>query len=153
VISRSDWRAFACDDAAVDGRVWVLRSLFAAAALAACSLFSPAYDGWTVGDLETCPPPNFNPARGEAQPSTWDCDASLEVWLSAAKEGFDRRDPSHAPVVRTTLHEYAGNATFLSNCCLVAVFELSDGTTRAIGVTHLGVEYSRVAAVDYGPDK
>jgi hypothetical protein len=152
VISRSEWRAFACDDAAVDGRVGLLGGLMAAAALAACSVFAPTYDGWTVGDLETCPEPNFDFLKGENQPSTWDCAASLAMWLKAAGDGFDRRDPGHAPVTRASLHEYAGHAQFLSNCCLVAVFELADGSVRAIGAAHLGVVYSRVSTVDYGPD-
>lgn len=115
------------------------------------NIFLPTYDGWTVGAPEGCPEPNFDPASG--RPSAWDCEATLELWLSAAREGFDRRDPTHATVVRATLHQYAGNGRFLSNCCLVAVFEMKGGTVRAIGVTHLGVDYSRVASVDYGPDR
>ena len=160
MISRNERRASACDDAAVDGFVGRHKTLAAAFAIVAVAVavlavraYAPTYDGWTVGGVETCPPPNFDISNGESQPTTWDCTASLGVWLSAAAQGFDGRDPGHAPVVRTTLHEYAGNARFLSNCCLVAVFELSDGTTRAIGVTHLGVDYSRVAVVPYGPDK
>jgi hypothetical protein len=115
------------------------------------NLFALTYDGWKVGSSETCPVPNFDIQVG--QPTTWDCDASLAAWLDAASEGFDRRDPSHVPIVRTTLHEYAGGARFLSNCCEVAVFELADGTIRAIGVAHVGVDYSRVSVVDYGPDR
>lgn len=153
VISRSETPVAACDDAAVDERVGLLASFMTAAALAACSTLAPTYDGWTVGDLDTCPMPNFNEAIGEEQPSTWDCDASLALWLGAAGQGFDRRDPNHAPVVRTTLHWYAGNARYLSNGPEVAVFELADGTVRAIGVGHVGVDYSRVHVTDYGPDR
>ena len=122
----------------------------AAAVIAAWTWRSTTYDGWTVGALEPCPPPNV--PNFESYPQAWDCDASLAVWLTAAREGFDRRDPDHAPVVRTTLHHYAGNAKFLSNCCLVAAFELADGTKRAIGVAHLGIVRDRVVAVEDGPD-
>jgi hypothetical protein len=115
------------------------------------SLIAPMYDGWKVGGLEGCPEPDFDVTVG--RPATWDCAASLAVWLAAAREGFDRRDPGHAPVVRTTLREYVGDARFLSNCCLVAVFDLADGSIRAIGVAHLGVDYSRVAVVPDGPDR
>ena len=117
------------------------------------NLVAPTYDGWRVGSLETCPTPNFDPANDESQPTAWDCDASLAVWLSAAREGFDRRDPTHAPVARATLHHSARSTKNLANCCEVAVFELTEGTVRAIGVAHLGVLYSRVSTVDYGPDR
>jgi hypothetical protein len=120
------------------------------------NLFSPTmYDGWKVGALETCPAgpiPTSRPAVG--QPSLWDCDASLAVWLSAARDGFDRRDPSHAPVVRATLHRIASNEVSAGFFREVVVFELADGSVRAIGVSHISVDYaSPVTAIDYGPDK
>jgi hypothetical protein len=130
--------------------IGVLQNLLIVSALAACSAFTQTYDGWTVGALEACPPPNV--PMFDDYPAAWDCDASLAVWLTAAREGFDRRDPDHPPVVQSALHHYAGNAKFLSNCCLVAVFELADGSKRAIGVAHLGVVRDHVVAVDEGPD-
>jgi hypothetical protein len=152
VISRSESRGFACDDAAVDGRVGLLGGLMAAAALAACSALASTYDGWKVGSLENCPEPNFNPGLGESQPRTWDCSVSLAMWLQAARDGFDHRDPTHAPIARTTLHQSATSHQNLASCCFIAVFELTDGTVRAIGVAHLGVDYSRVTTVNFGPD-
>jgi hypothetical protein len=128
-----------------------LSSLMVAVALAACSAIAPIYDGWQVGGLDTCPEPNFDAFKGERQPSTWDCDASLALWLKAASEGVDRRDPGHAPVVRATLHYNASNVTRLSNWFEVAVFELADGTVRAIGVGHFGVDYAHISTHDYGP--
>jgi hypothetical protein len=113
------------------------------------NLFAPTYDGWRVGPLDTCPMPNFDPAV--EQPTAWDCDASLEVWLAAAREGFDRRDPGHSAVVRTTLHQNGSNARVLCNWYEVAVFELTDGTTRAIGVGHFCTDYEHISTHDYGP--
>jgi hypothetical protein len=115
------------------------------------NLFAPTYDGWKVGGLDTCPEPDFDPAVG--QPVTWDCEASLATWLRAAREGFDRRDPTHGSVANVTLHFTATSTKNLANCCEIAVFELTDGSVRAIGVAHLGVDYSRVTSIDYGPDK
>jgi len=114
------------------------------------NLFAPVYDGWKVGSLDTCPTPNFDPAV--SQPVTWDCDASLATWLDAARERLDIRDPAHAPVVRGTLHQTATSKP-VHYCCEIAVFELGDGSVRAIGVAHIGVDYQHVAAFDYGPDR
>jgi hypothetical protein len=114
------------------------------------NLFAPTYDGWKVDGLDTCPEPDFDPSAG--QPTAWDCGATLALWLKTAGDGFDRRDPGHAPVVRATLHYYGGNAKFLSNTCEVAVLELADGTVRAIGVGHVGVLYDHLATCDHGPD-
>jgi hypothetical protein len=110
----------------------------------------PMVDGWSFGAMETCPPPNV--PLGESYPEAWDCDATLAVWLAAAREALDRDDPGHAPVGEMTLHEYAGNARFLSNCCLVAVLRLNDRTVRAFGVAQLGIDTTRVSALPHGPD-
>lgn len=152
MISRSEWPAFACDDAAVDGRGGLLVSLLIAPALAACVALARTYDGWTAGDLDTCPMPNWNPAI-EQQPRAWDCAATLARWLGEARVGFDRRDPGHAPVMRASLHQYAGGARYLSSAPEVAVFELADGSVRAIGVGHVGVDFQHLSVVDYGPDQ
>lgn len=139
---------------------------FAAVRLGAPNLFAPAsfapaiYDGWQPGALDTCP--SLGPWVDPAKRSAAYCDANLAVWLSTAREGFDRRDPAHAPVVRATLHELAGFIKYTTGCCEVAVFELGDGTVRAIGVwpplesDSRGApftDYSRVVTMDYGPDK
>ena len=115
--------------------------------------FAATYDGWTAGDLDTCPEPNFDPAVGEAQPSAWDCAATLARWLAAARAAFDRRDPDHTPVRLATLHYNASNKQFLSAPLEVAVFELADGTVRAIGVGHFGVDFAHISTADYGPDE
>jgi hypothetical protein len=135
----------------VYGRVGLLASLLTAAALAACFGPTHTHDGWTAGDLDTCPMPSWDPAI-EQQPSAWDCAASLANWLREARAGIDSRDPGHAPVMRASLHQYAGGARYLSNAPEVAVFELADGTVRAIGVGHVGVDFQHLTVVDYGPD-
>jgi len=115
------------------------------------NLFAPTYDGWKVGALETCPAPNFDPEKGETQPTAVDCEASLAMWLSAARDGFDRRDPGHEPVVRATLHHNASDVRILCNWFEVAVFELVDGTVRAIGVGHFCAGNAHLSTHDYGP--
>jgi len=117
------------------------------------NLFAQTYDGWTVGAVDSCPEPDFDPAMGENQPSAWDCEATLALWLSRAREAFDRRDPDHAPVVRASLHYNGSNKTFLSTPLEVALFELTDRTVRAIGVGHFGVDYAHISTGDYGPDR
>ena len=126
---------------------------FAVVFLGVPNLFAPTYDGWRVGALNTCPEPNFDFTSGDSQPRSWDCDATLALWLSTAREGFDRRDPGHAPVLRASLHYNGSNKKFLSNPLQVAVFELADGTVRAIGVGHFGVNHAHLSTGDYGPDK
>jgi hypothetical protein len=116
------------------------------------NLFAPTYDGWKVGGVDNCPAPNFDPAL-EPQPTAWDCDESLALWLAAARDGFDRRDPTHPPIAKATLHYTATSTVNLANCCEIVVFELTDSSIRAIGVAHFGVLYTRVTSIDYGPDK
>ena len=121
------------------------------------NLFGPAiYDGWKVGELETCPPGPILTSDPDAYAvgRPWDCDASLAVWLSAARDGFDRRDPSHAPVVRATLHSIASSVVSAGGLGYrVVVFELGDGTVRAIGVSHVNIDYqSPIVTNDFGRD-
>jgi hypothetical protein len=117
------------------------------------NLFASTYDGWTAGAVDSCPEPDFDPAMGENQPSAWDCDATLALWLTKAREAFDQRDPAHALVLRASLHYNGSNKRFLSNPLEVAVFELTDHTVHAIGVGHFGVDYAHLSTGDYGPDK
>jgi hypothetical protein len=110
----------------------------------------PTYDGWRVGDGDACPIyPTWVPES--ERPSADECEANLAVWLGAATDGFDRRDPAHPPVVRVTLHHLATSKLHSANCCEVAVFELADGTLRAIGIAQEPMS-STLAPVDYGPD-
>ena len=146
-------------------RIWATRVIAVAALVVAIAavlfvavgpdfmarLFGPTYDGWKVGDVDTCPSPNFD-LDGPQPTSGWDCAASLAVWLTAGREGLDRRDANHPLVTKATLHHSATSTVNLANCCEIVVFELADGSVRAIGVAHLGVDYSRVASIDYGPD-
>jgi hypothetical protein len=123
-------------------------------ALAACAstytVRGSTLDGWTVGEPEACPPPNF--AAGEAWPAVRDCAAITRLWLETAKAGFDRRDPGHPEVARMSLYTYGGTAKFIGCWCYVAVLELVDGSIRAIGIGHLGVDHEHVVAFDDGPD-
>jgi hypothetical protein len=135
--------------------------------LVACSRanpITPTYDGLKIGPIETCPPgPIATDHPNPGQPSLWDCDANLAIWLTAARHNFDCRDPSHAPVVRATLHQSAsdtpagpGPGPVQIGAGIpyeVAVFELGDGTVRAIKVGHIDFDYrSPVFTVDCGPD-
>lgn len=118
--------------------------LAGAACLAACVPAPPAtiIDGWAVGEAKVCP-------AG---------DERCFALLPEASRGLDRRDPGHPPVVRATLHEEGayrspGGSILLpirsGDCCDVAVFELADGTTRAIGVGYPGISQVPMA-IDYG---
>lgn len=106
-------------------------------------------DGWPIGALQTCPVPNV--PRGAPYPTQWDCQLGLSQWVAAAIEGFDRRDPGHAAIVRTTIHDESRAHARSGGCCKVAVFELADGSIRAIGVGHPGIETEQLTTVDFGP--
>jgi hypothetical protein len=106
-------------------------------------------DGWSIGaEVASC-------TSTHVLEETSDCKERLTV----ATAGLDRRDPGHAGVVRVSIHRegryrYAngnvGLVTRSGGCCAVAVFALSDGSVRAIGVGRIGVS-TTVSAVDYGP--
>ena len=83
-------------------------------------------DGWSVG------------ARVACDASTPDCD----VLFPLAVESFEKRDPGHPPIVSTTLHKegfYPNERNELVRIfrsavgIWVVVFELADGSQRAIG--------------------
>lgn len=116
-------------------------------ALAGCDLVSSGpvavVDGWPIGRERPC-------AIGDAR-----CTDLMPVAIN----GFDRRDPGHAPIVRATLHDEGtmidaqGNHILMTRsgaCCSVALFELSDGSVRAIGVGYPGVSDIPVA-IETGP--
>jgi hypothetical protein len=117
-----------------------------AALLAGCSVGplarAPVVDGWPIGSEFACA-------------SDLRCNALMPV----ATAGFDRRDPGHPQIVRASLHregsivDSQGNHMLMTrsgSCCSVAVFELADGSIRAIGVGYPGVSQTPVA-VDDGP--
>ena len=108
-----------------------LRVLLPVATIAACGLGSivpnARIDGWSVGEPIAC------------VQSTPDCD----VFISLAIEGLGNRDPGHAPIVTTVLYNeglYPNKQSELveifrsSAGVWVAVFQLADGSRRAIGV-------------------
>jgi len=113
------------------------------AMLAACAPAGPnqVVDGWPIGER-------------------LDCGAECETYLTVAEAGLDRRDPGHAPIVDVALHrqgtyELEGGGSYLpvcsgGSCPSVAVFRLSDGSIRAIGVGSPGIS-TEVRASDWGP--
>jgi hypothetical protein len=103
-------------------------------------------DGWKITGVTTCPIPNL--PRDVPYPETWDCALGLSQWLAAAVEGFNRRDPTHPPIIRTTLHGYGGTAVYSGGGPKIAVFELADGSVRAIGVMHPGIDTEHLITVD-----
>jgi hypothetical protein len=111
--------------------------------VAACakSAPDPVVDGWPIGQATDC--------------AVTPCGA----WLAVAQARLDVRDPGHAEVVKATLHNEGtlvapegGLQIFTRSggCCNVALFELADGTTKALGVGTIGIS-TTVSAVDFGP--
>jgi hypothetical protein len=115
------------------------------------------YDGWRVGALETCPLYPTLPSPPSTELSNSECEANLAAWLGVGRDGFDRRDPNHAPIVRATLHDLDTSTFHSARCCEVAVFELADGSIRAIGINLVvfppGHGSYANNVIDYGPDK
>jgi hypothetical protein len=97
----------------------------------------PVIDSWPVGEPLDCP-------------DAGRCAELVRVGL----EGFDERDPGHAPVVATELHREGGFVdpsgrriltTRSGGCCQVLLMRLADGSTRAIGVGYPGVSDEAIA--------
>ncbi len=114
-----------------------------AVTVAACAKSSPdpVVDGWPIGAPADC--------------AMTPCGA----WLAVAQARLDVRDPGHAEVVKATLHNEGtlvapegGLQIFTRSggCCDVAMFELANGTVKALGVGTIGVS-TTVSAVDFGP--
>jgi hypothetical protein len=102
----------------------------------------PVVDTWPVGPEVACTPDRHCPAL-----------------LATARIGFDHRDPAHPAVVRVVLHEEGTTVnargerilvTRSGSCCVVARFELADGSVAAIGVGYPGVSKIPMA-FDEGP--
>lgn len=112
--------------------------------LSACGPASPdrVVDGWPIGERVDC--------------SSVDCAS----YLSVAAAGLDRRDLGHVPIADSTLHrqgtyELENGGSYLAvcsggSCPLVAVFTLSDGSNRAIGVGSPGIS-TELRVADWGP--
>lgn len=102
-------------------------------------------DGWSVGPGQSC-------ATGET------CAATID----AATDGLAARDPGHAPIVRVTVHEDGlypcRNSDDLVQVFrsggfpIIVLFELEDGSRRAIGVVRGGPQFSLAVPLQYGPD-
>ena len=121
----------------------VAGTLMVAAALVGCATVQPGtlVDGWSVGEQKTC-------AVG---------DERCVALLPEATRGLDRRDPGHPPITAATLHEEGGypgkNGEVLlsvrsGGCCDVALFQLADGSVRAIGVGYPGISDIPLAILD-----
>jgi hypothetical protein len=95
-------------------------------------------DGWSTGDPVDC-------TRND------ECDD----FIPAATTGLDRRDPGHPAIIEVRLHLQGEPGqpileTCSGGCPVVAVFQLIDGSVRAIGVGTPGVE-RKPMTFDYGP--
>lgn len=118
-------------------------SLLLVATLLACQgpTSDPVIDGWSIGVERDCTP-----------------DRDCPLLLATAEATLDRRDPGHPAIVAAVLHAEGRVVNVESGiilnvrsgaCCDVAVFELADGSSAAIGVGYPGI--SRVPiAFDYG---
>lgn len=128
----------------------VLAILLAGLLLGGCSRLADGatIDGWQIGPVQPCPVPNLPP--GVPFPEHPDCARGRSDYETAGTAALAKRDPGHAAILRMTLHEYAGTAVFTS-VVNVAVFELADGSVRAIGLVHPGVDTEHLFAIDYGP--
>jgi hypothetical protein len=114
-----------------------------AAGLVGCATVQPGtlVDGWSVGEQKTC-------AVG---------DERCVALLPEASRGLDRREPGHAAIIAASLHEEGGypgkdGQVILSirsgGCCDVALFQLADGSVRAIGVGYPGISDVPMAILD-----
>lgn len=102
----------------------------------------PIVDGWPIGAVVDC----------GAEPR-------CPELVTTAQRGFDARDPGDPEIAGVTLHSEGAvvndrGETILmvrsGACCWVAVFDLGDGTARAIGVGYPGISQVPIT-VDYGP--
>ena len=120
----------------------IVLSSFLAMATSGCALFGvrgvdPVIDTWPIGEPIECVGVR--------------CEEEIRVALA----GLDTRDPGHAAVVSTRLHNEGslrdpatGNQVLMTRsgaCCHVLVAQLADGTTRAIGVGYPGISPTAVA--------
>ena len=102
----------------------------------------PVVDSWPVGPDLDCA-----------------ADGRCPALLATARIGFDLRNPGHPAVVRVVLHQEGTTVnakgehilvTRSGACCVVARFELADGSVAAIGVGYPGVSKIPIA-IDKGP--
>ena len=125
-------------------------AMLTAAVLSGCGVYevgpNTIVNGWSIGEESPC-------------------EAGCEDVISAATERLAGRDPLHAPIIRTTLHAeglYPNDDGDLGQIFRsgmggfsgVVLFQLGDGTYRAIGYgrlpPHLG---SKPTTRDFGPER
>ena len=144
------------------GLALVVLALIAACSSAADDLDPGVAGGSIVAGVSGGPVP-----AGDPVVDTWpvgpelDCaaDGRCPALLATASIGFDLRNPGHPAVVRVVLHREGTTVnvkgerilvTRSGSCCVVARFELADGSVAAIGVGFPGVSKIPMA-VDQGP--
>lgn len=122
----------------------LLPVVLALAAVAGCGQVGSTIDGWLIGSVATCTDRTVTAEGVEVQRGT--C-AEL---MAAAARAFDARDPNHAPVVRSQLYDRRSPPGSYGGLQFVQVFQLVDGSLRAIGVGWPGVSVTPYT-IDYGP--
>lgn len=132
---------------AVGGKLAVTVGWLLATLVGGCSGSgpSPLIDGWPIGEPYVCDVPTARSGN---------CTTEVADLVRTAQAGLDRRNPGHAAVAKLTLHHEGvlanGGLLTRSGLCHVALFTLSDGNVRAIGVCYPGIS-TVPQAVDYGP--
>lgn len=126
----------------------VVVALLALAAMAGCAgggQPGSLVDDWAIGEAAPC-------ASEDAK-----CLAMVEVATTALAS----RDPGHAPILQTTLHEEGlypnrdgelGQLFRSGGSPMVVLFQLADGTHRAIGVKYV-LRDDIPTAYEYGPKR
>jgi hypothetical protein len=99
-------------------------------------------DGWPVGE-------------------PFECRIDDECWfyIPLATTALDHRDPGHVPIATATTHLQAAyrhedgefrDPMCLGGCDMIVLFQLDDGSFKAIGAGSIGVS-REVTTRDYGP--
>ena len=121
----------------------ILMGLAVGVAMIACGrlVSDPVIDGWPIGA------PTNDCLRG-----------SCELMIDAARARLDIRNRGHADVVTVTIHEVGKVVNAQGQIVLtngsggpprVVLFELADGTRRAIGVGYPGISKDPVAMDEF----
>jgi len=103
-----------------------MRTSLAALALAllgGCANAPPVIDGWEIGEPVNC---------GSEVP--------CNQYAQAATNRLDRVAPGHAPIVSIEVRDQARIHARSGGSILVVVLRMADGSTRAFGVGHAGIE-------------
>jgi hypothetical protein len=131
-----------------------MRTLLAAAVLAVVALAACAtshegpngqVDGWSIGEVAQC--------QGG--------DAPCRLMVQVATERLASRDLGHAHIVQATLHEEGlypnrdgelGQIFYSGGSPSVVLFQLADGSRRAIGVKYV-LRDEIPTTYDHGPER